>query len=103
MGRPLYRKLYAAYYQPFLTDLGRIAPACRAGLFPEQQRRAAPRRPFPGAIIYKDAATSTMIMDIVVIPRPDFSISPRIAHCFGAQESGAWLHLAPDTSLIYGL
>ena len=94
MAHPLYRKLYAAYYQPTLTDQARIALPWRTGVLSKQHRRAAPRRkPFPDFTTYTDAATSTMIMAIVVLFRSDFMISQRIAHCCGVKASGAWIQL----------
>ena len=91
---PIYRKLYAAYYQPILTDSDRITLSRRGGVLSKQHRRAASKRnPFPDFIIYTDAAASAMIMSIIVLFRSDFMISQRIAHCCGIRASGAWIQL----------
>ena len=104
MIQPLYRKLYAAYYQPLLSDRDRIALSRRAGILLKQQRRAAARHPpFPDVIIYTDAATGAMIMASIVISRPAFLTSQRISFCGGIRASGDWAVLFSETSLIYGI
>ena len=102
--QPLYRKQYAAYYQPLLSDHGRIALSWWVGALSKQDRRAASRhKAFSDVIIYTDAATSTMIMASIVIFRLDFLVSQRIAHCRGIRASADWVHLFSESSLIYGL
>ena len=54
-------------------------------------------------IIYTDAATSTMIMAIILISLSKCQTSKRLFHCCGIRASGAMIQLFPDTSQIYGL
>ena len=104
MALPLYRKQYAAYYQPLISIHDRIALSWRVGVLSKQHRRAASRhKAFPDVIIYTAAAASTLIMDRIVIFRLDFLESKRIAHCRGIKASADWIHLFSESSLIYGL
>ena len=80
-SQPLYRKIYAAYYHPISTGRDRIALSRWVGAFSKQQPRAASNhKPSAGVIIYADAATNTMRMEIIVAPRSNFPTSQRIAH-----------------------
>ena len=104
MMQPLYRKLYAPYYDRAISDSDRIILEWWA----ELPLRIRPRPPitqkeFPDWIIYSDAATSTRIMACVVINREDFLTSPRIRTSRWVKANRLWLDIFADTNLILGL
>ena len=63
MIHPIYRKLYALYYEERIPDNDRITPEWLGGILRELQPRAIYTRiKSPDLVIFTDAATSAMIM-----------------------------------------
>ena len=70
---PLYRKLYGYYYDDSLSDADRITLEWRPVLLKALRPRTIyPRNNSPGIAIFTDAATTAMIMAIVVFRKNGF-------------------------------
>ena len=104
MIQPLYRKLYARYYDESISDIDRITLEWRSGLLKALRPRAIfPRNNSPDIVIFTDAATTTMIMASVVFRKTDFDRDNSAIACLGAVSDPGWADYFIETGLIYGL
>ena len=102
--QPLYRKLIADFYQSELPGDDLVVLKWWAALPSEAKpRRVLPRNPIHGKIIYTDAATETVIFDIVVFEKSDFDATGFISDAYREVAAGEWIAPLPETNLIYGL
>ena len=104
MVHPLYRKLYGCYYDESLSDVDRITMEWRSCLLTALRPRTIyPRNNSPGVVIFTDAATTAMIMAIVIFRKTDFDADNSAMACQGVVSDPGWAEYFTDTSLIYGL
>ena len=88
MMQPLFRKLNAAFYLSELSDSGRaIFRRWEVFLRDAKPRRAISRDPIPGKIIYKDAASETVILAIFVFGKRDFGATGFISDAYREVDS----------------
>ena len=104
MMQPLYRKLYAPYYDATISDSDRIVLEWWAELLLRiRPRSPITRKDYPDWIVYSDAVAITRIVECVVFRRCQYLRSGRIFTARHVRANRLWMDISSDTNLIYGL